>query len=153
MIFMYSDNHSLVDYVPNRKDKEIHASLFKFVTRVKSRGITITHVVSDNEGSVHTAETKLNSLHIQLSTTAAGEKAHRVERRIRFVKERVRAIIHSLPYRLCAKLLAYCVYYANWCTNNHRMAMSTHTRTPHEQFTGRNLQAARDLRHAFGDYV
>ena len=145
--------YSFVDYVPNRKDKEIHASLFKFVTRVKSRGITITHVVSDNEGSVHTAETKLNSLHIQLSTTAAGEKAHRVERRIRFIKERVRAIIHSLPYRLCAKLLAYCVYYANWCTNNHRMAMSTHTRTPHEQFTGRNLQAARDLRHAFGDYV
>jgi len=91
--------YSFVDYVPNRKDKEIHASLFKFVTRVKSRGITITHVVSDNEGSVHTAETKLNSLHIQLSTTAAGEKAHRVERRIRFIKERVRAIIHSLPYR------------------------------------------------------
>ena len=145
--------YSLVDYVPNRKEKEIHESLFKFITKIRSRGITITHVVSDNEGSAHTAETKLNSMSIQLSTTAAGEKAHRVERRIRFIKERVRAIIHSLPYRLCAKLLTYCVYYANWCTNNHKMAMSSQTRTPHEQFTGRNLQASRDLRHAFGDYV
>ena len=145
--------YSLVDYTPNRKEKEIHQSLFKFITKIMARKITITHVVSDNEGSAHTAESKLNSMGIQLSTTAAGEKVHRVERRIRFIKERVRSIVHSLPYRLCAKLLTYCVYYANWCTNNHRMAMSTHTRTPHEQFTGRNLHAARDLRHAFGDYV
>ena len=145
--------YSFVDYVPNRKEKEIHQSLFKFINKTTARRITITHVVSDNEGSAHTAETKLNSMSIQLSTTAAGEKVHRVERRIRFIKERVRSIVHALPYRLCAKLLAYCVYYANWCTNNHRMAASTHNRTPHEQFTGRNLNATRDLRHAFGDFV
>ena len=145
--------YSLVDFVPNRAEKEIHQSLYKFLAQAKSRGITTTHVISDNEGSIRTAEVKLNSMSIQLSTTAAGEKAHRVERRIRFIKERVRAIMHSLPYQLCAKLLAYCVYYGNWCTNNHRMAISTHTRTPHELFTGRNLLAKRDLRHAFGDFV
>ena len=145
--------YSFISHIPNRTDKEIHQSLFKIITVVQSRKITITFVMTDNEGAILTAEQKLNSMGIRVSSTAAGEKVHRVERRIRYLKERIRTIIHALPYNLCAKLLSYCVQYSNWCTNNHRMAASTTNKTPHELFNGRPLNAVRDLRHSFGDYV
>ena len=88
-----------------------------------------------------------------MSSTAAGEKAHRVERRIRFIKERTRSIVHSLSYQLNALLLTYAVYHATWLTNLHIPTNATTTLSPHEMYTGRHLNAARDLRHTFGDYV
>ena len=125
---------SFAIHVPNRTDKEIHQALFKIITVVQSRKITVTFVITDNEGAILTAEQKLNSMGIRVSSTAAGEKVHRVERRIRYLKERIRIIMHALPYNLCAKLLSYCVQYSNWCTNNHRMTVSTTNKTPHELF-------------------
>ena len=145
--------YSFVTYVPTKSEKEIRAALLKIIDQSRARHITITDVVSDNEPGVKACEAKVNQQGIRLSFTAAGEKVHRIERRIRFIKERTRAIMHSLAYSLCAKLLSYCVQHANWCTNIHRLSTSTHARNPHEQFSGRPLHAPRDIRHAFGDYA
>ena len=145
--------HALVQYIPRRTNKEVHRALEGFISEIQSRKINITYVVSDNEKAVLSMERTLNDKGIIVSSTAAGEKAHRVERRIRFIKERTRSIVHSLPYQLNALLLTYAVYHATWLTNLHIPTNATTTLSPHEMYTGRHLNAARDLRHTFGDYV
>ena len=143
----------VTQYIQNRKTPQIQSSIMHILAVAKSRQLRISHIISDNEGGVLSMSEDLLNQGIQVSPTAAGEKAHKVERRIRFIKERVRSIMHSLPYNLNALLLIHCVAHSTWCTNLHTTSESTANLSPHEVFTGRRLSAKRDLRHCFGDYV
>ena len=143
----------ITQYIRDRKSPQVQKAVNQILTIAKSRQIWITHLITDNEGGVVGMTNDLLNQGIQIAPTAAGEKAHRVERRIRFIKERVRSIIHGLPYNLTALLLIHCVAHATWCTNLHTASDSTSKLSPHEIFTGRRLSAKRDLRHSFGDFV
>jgi hypothetical protein len=50
-------------------------------------------------------------------------------------------------------LLIFCVYFCVRCTNLVPNSNSMDDVSPNEQFTGRGLDAAIDLRVKFGDYV
>ena len=145
--------YCVTQYIQNRKTPQIQSSIMHILAVAKSRHLWISHIISDNEGGVLSLTDILLNQGIQVSPTAAGEKAHKVERRIRYIKERVRSIMHSLPYNLNALLLIHCVAHSTWCTNLHIVSDSTANLSPHEVFTGRRLSAKRDLRHSFGDYV
>jgi hypothetical protein len=145
--------YCVTQYIQNRKSAQIKSSIMHILAVAKSRQLQISHIISDNEGGVLSMSEDLLNQGIQVSPTAAGEKAHKVERRIRYLKERVRSIIHSLPYNLNALLLIHCVAHSTWCTNLHITSESTSNLSPYEVFTGRRLSAKRDLRHSFGDYV
>ena len=143
----------ITQYIGGKKTPQIKESIAHILNVAKSRQIRVSHLITDNEGGVLSMSEDLMALGIQVSPTAAGEKAHKVERRIRYIKERVRSIMHGLPYNLNAMLLIHCVEHATWCTNLHIVSESTRRESPHEIFTGRRLDAKRDLRHSFGDYV
>ena len=66
--------------------------------------------MTDGEVSIGSVATDLKMLGIELDISGAGGHVSRVERRIRTVKERVRAhISHKLPYSLTTLGIAMCV--------------------------------------------
>jgi len=76
-----------------------------------------------------------------------------VERKIRTIKERVRAYLQSIPYTLMLSLLRYlvefCVTTINLLPDEHREDPTS----PYELFTGLKVDFARQLRISFGDYA
>ena len=88
-----------------------------------------------------------------LDTTGAGIAVPVVERKIRTVKERVRAVINTLPYDLTEKLEEWAVKAAIYSVNLVPTKNAAGYESPREKLHGQYIDAASDLRHAFGDYV
>jgi len=95
-------------------------------------------------------------LHSQgISIVPAGPGAHVpvAERYIQTIKGRVRSFEHSLPYVMTRTILIFCVLF---CASAMNLVIPTDRMlqvSPQEQFTGRRLNIATDLRFGFGDYV
>jgi hypothetical protein len=92
-------------------------------------------------------------LGIILDTTGAGEAVAIIERKIRHIKERVRAIMNTLPNPLTDKLIQWLVRFAV----NRIVLVATRNSidqiSPREKLYGRKLNVAKELKHGFGDYV
>ena len=84
-----------------------------------------------------------------------GPEAHVpvAERKVRLVKERCRAILAGLPYRLPIKLIAYLVMFVVFCLNCIPVQAAGFSMSPREWLTGRKLNYKRDLRFEFGSYI
>jgi hypothetical protein len=76
-----------------------------------------------------------------------------VERNIRLVKERMRAIISVLPYNVPNSLMGYLADYAVMMINTFPRTTSNDNISPREHFTGRKTNYSRDFRVAFGEYA
>ena len=91
---------------------------------------------------------------IELDVSGAGGHVSRIERRIRMIKERVRAhMSHKLPYELTtlgiAMLVLFCVSRINFQASRSRNGGPC----PRELFSGRRADGAKDFRAAYGDYA
>jgi hypothetical protein len=77
----------------------------------------------------------------------------KVDRHIHLIKDRVRSIIHSLPFSLPRKLLPWTVYFAVSRINllNHSFYTACEP-SPRELFSGRKTDFYRDLRASFAEY-
>ena len=110
--------------------------------------------MSDGEGAVGTIKDDLNLLGIEVDLSGAGGHVSRVERRIRTIKERVRAYMsHELPFTLTAlgiaMLVLFCVSRLNYQTSDTRRG----DECPRVAFSGRQVDASLDFRVGFGQYV
>jgi hypothetical protein len=110
---------------------------------------------TDGEGALAVMAEELSGLGIVLDVAGPGQHVPVVERKIQTIKERVRAHENSLPYVMTRLLLTMCVLFCVSRLNmQHPPSRTSVNRTsPLEQFTGRKIDAARDLRVQFGDYV
>ena len=76
-----------------------------------------------------------------------------VERKIRVIKERVRAIINTVPFSLSelleSWLLTYVVNRLNLVPTRNSVAYVS----PREKLYGRKINVDKELKHGFGDYV
>ena len=118
-------------------------------------GFKITMIRIDGESAVNTFsfESKLAALGIILDSTGSGEAVAVVERKIRVIKERVRAIINTVPFSLSelleSWLLRYVVNRLNLVPTRNGVAYVS----PIEKLYGRKINADKELKHGFGDYV
>ena len=87
---------------------------------------------------------------IVLETSGPGQHVPVVKRKIKTVKERVRAHGSNLPFVMTKLLLTMCVLF---CVSRINLQPSRMSGSPIEQLTGMKIDAARDLRVQFGDYV
>ena len=85
----------------NRSKKVMLSELFRVFQIYESRGFKIANLHADAEFECIRNEI----LPIELTTTAADEHVGDVERSIRTIKEALRCIIHSLPYKKYTKLM------------------------------------------------
>ncbi len=76
-----------------------------------------------------------------------------IENKIRQIKERLRAVLNSLPYKLPLPLLKWAVPYVVTRLNMVPSGTRVDSTSPRELYLGRKINAARDLRVSFGAYV
>ena len=145
----------MVNKLSKRDNWTLWGSLESNINHITKYGFKIKMVRVDGEGAINTEwfENRISSLGIILDTTGAGEAVAVVERKIRHVKERVRAIINTLPYPLTDKLLQWLVRYAVNRIVLVVTRISIDQISPREKLYGRKLNVAKELKHGFGDYV
>ena len=105
----------------------------------------------DGESAVNTLsfESKLAALGIILDSTGAGEAVAVVERKIRVIIERVRAIINTVPFSLSKLLESWLLNRLNLVPTSNSVAYVS----PREKLYGRKINVDKELKHGFGDYV
>ena len=96
----------LVKRLRDRSAGNIVHILTEFIATAKSRNFDVQVISCDGEKGVGALSTEINALGITLDTTAAGGHKHKLDRKMRTVKERCRTIIHSLPFTLEMELIA-----------------------------------------------
>jgi hypothetical protein len=96
---------------------------------------------------------ELKQMGIEVDISGAGGHVARIERRIRTIKERVRAhIAGKQPYSLTALGIAMLVLF---CVSRYNFQMSELREdgtSPRELFTGRGASGKLDFRVGFGEY-
>jgi hypothetical protein len=115
-------------------------------------GLTTSLVRVDDESSMD-SEFFRAKLGDRLDTGGAGTAVPVVERKIRTVKERIRAVINTLPYEITEKMEEYLVKGAVYSINLVPTRNSIEYASPREKLLGQMIDATTDLKHAYGDYV
>lgn len=143
----------VVNLEGSREREAIGDALMKIINQYRSRGFTIDIVLYDSEKGVEACKQLLHAEGIELNLASAGQHVPIIERAIRQIKERIRAIVTTLPYQLPLKLMTYLVDYAVMTINMFPKTTSYDKTSPREQFTGRKLNYRRDLKATFGEYA
>jgi hypothetical protein len=103
-----------VEYLIGRKQHHLVNSIKKIVNLYKQRGFTIETALMDREFECLRGDLP----ELNLNTTAASEHVPDVERQIRVLKERSRAIRSTLPFKaIPGRIIIELVYYAAFWLN------------------------------------
>ena len=97
-----------------KKDQHtLWTSLSSQLALINKYGFKIDMIRVDGESATNTEwfHSRVGTLGIMLDTTGAGEAVAVVERKIRTVKERIRAVANMLPYNLAERLESWLVRY------------------------------------------
>ena len=137
----------------SRSASVIKKAIVDTVSTLRSRSFLVTLIMTDGEGAIGAVATELRQLGIELDVSGAGGHVSRIERRIRMIKERVRAhIAHKLPYTLTTlgiAMVLFCVSRINFQALRSRDGGPC----PRELFSGMRVDRGKDFRVAYGDYV
>lgn len=129
------------------------SAISHMIAELRSRGFAVSTLLSDGEKGMGKLVPMLHRQGVGFNLAGPGQHVPVVEAKIRAIKERVRAILAGLPYKLPASLLKYCVSYAVARLNMMPSSTRVDPTSPRELFLGRKVDATTDLRLAFGDYV
>ena len=137
-----------VEVLPNRQETTIKNKLRAVTHLYEQRGFRVTSIMADPEFE------PLRAVFPQLNTCGADEHVPEIERFIRTVKDRVRSVYHSLPYKYVPRLLlVHLVKAAVFWLNAfpHRDGISD--QSPRYIMTGQTLNFQRHARLELGAYV
>ena len=144
---------TLVRWLRSRTSGVLAESLAAIVNELTSHGFRPTALQSDGEGGLAAIVPTINALGMVFNPAGPEQHVPVVENKIKQIKERVRAILSTLPFNLPAFLLRwlvlYCVNRLNMCPSSTRVDPTS----PRELFLQRKIDFALDLRICFGDYV
>lgn len=136
----------------DRASASIVLHITNMIRAYRANGFTITRLHADSESGFIAMRGEIEALGVPMITHAPDQKVVRVERKIRVIKERDRAIRADLPFRLYGTLLVYCTLNIVRCLNLHISSNDTDFICPRERFTGIRTEYRRDLPLGFGDY-
>jgi len=150
-----STNIKFVSIQPcrGRGRKEIEKVLGKVLERFRSRGIRTTDCNCDNEFEKVTPF--LEARKISANIVGRNEHVGIVERSIRTIKERVRCIFHSIPYRRMPRIMIDAILRStiSWLTaflNNEGVSRDY---SPASIVLGNENPDFKHLKLSFGSYV
>lgn len=126
-------------------------ALEQHINYPKRFGLEVVKVRVDNESAMASEffQRKLGDL---IDMGGASISVPMVERKIRTVKERIRAVITTLPYNLTEKLEEWLVKGSIYTINLVPTRNSYEFASPREKLHGCIIDAQMDLKHGFGDY-
>ena len=129
-------------------------AILYFMEVLSSQGFKTAVIMSDGEGAMTNIIPHLNNLGVDVDLSGAGGHVARVERRIRVVKERVRAhAAYHLSFTLSTVGITMCVLYVVSRMNYEPYGVREYEPSPREAFIGRKPDGKRDFRCSFGDYA
>ena len=102
----------MISCVGEKGTKSLHKEFETIFTRYNSRGFKIRKLITDSEANFLSLSSMLEKNGIILDPAGPNKHVHKVEVSIRILKERVRSILHSLPYMLPRKLIPFLVLFA-----------------------------------------
>ena len=138
--------------------KDIHTLLTTTISHmniVRKHNLKVPLIRVDGESAMRTDwfVSKISAEGTILDTTGAGEAVSVVERKIRHIKERVRGISNTLPYKLTEQLESWLVRYVVSRINLVPTRNNPDYVSPREKLWGRRINVDKELKHGFGDYV
>lgn len=131
----------------------LRKSLLEHISKYENAGMKIKAVTSDGEKGMGRVRNDLESKGIVLVQVAPEAHAAKVERKIRVVKERCRAIASSLPYKLCKAILINMVYFVVGRLNMMPSGTRVDRTPPRELLLGIKPDYKKQLTISFGSYV
>ena len=144
---------TIISKLKSRSKPDVKAALLEQLSRYTSERFDVRAVVSDGEGAVEQLRPELGRLGILVDKSGTGQHVPVAERMNRTIKERVRSILHSLPYRLPNSLKYWAAFFAVNRINLQPTSARGDALCPREAFTGRKADYERDVRFSFGEYV
>ena len=125
---------------------ELHTS------RYTSKRFHVTGMIIDNESGVSPILPDLKAKGLYVDPVGAGDHVTPVERKIRTIKERVRGMMSTSPFRVCKALLIGLVIWAVAVVNIAPTKGGVAGSCPSESFLGRKIDLKRDFRVVWGTY-
>jgi hypothetical protein len=143
----------LVEFLRDRLVDLIETAVKIMLAKAASRSFHVLEIRCDGEKAVGALTVELKHRGLRVSIVGPGKHASVVERMAQTVKIRFRCHELSLPFVMKHTILVYCMRFCMSCVNLQPSATSIDKVSPFEQFSGIKLDAKRDLRVAFGDYI
>ena len=142
-----------VDVLPSLQAIDIGAALRRVVNIYSHGGFQVTTAQMD--GAFAGLHDVCNQLQVTLNTTSRDEHVGDVERYIRTVKERMRGISNTIPFKrltrnMVMELAKVMVYWLNSVPSNTGISP---TMSPRKIITGQLLDYHKHCRYEFGEYV
>jgi hypothetical protein len=141
-----------VQPIKNRKLPTIYDAISKSIHLYRARGFRVQFVFADNEFSGLRAQ--LLQLRVYLNCAAATEHVPEIERAIRVIKERTRASLNSLPFKIVPiRFIKELVCYMVTCINMFpRRGGVSNNLSPRTLVSGIALNFKTHCRVPFGAY-
>ena len=134
--------------------RDLRLALDETLNEVMQRPtLVVVECHADGEFNNEEVKSPFVNRHIKTTICSPGDHVVRVERKARVVKERVRCHLSNLPFLLPSILLPWLIAFVMFCLNAVPVRWGGYYVSPREIMTGRKLDASRELRHEFGEYV
>jgi Reverse transcriptase (RNA-dependent DNA polymerase) len=148
-------DYVFVGLVKSRKGSDIWVQMRRGIREVINRGFMISVGYFDGEKAIGSEDLQhlvWLTFYFELDIKGQGKAVPVVEAKIRRVKEKMRAVVNTVPYVLDLKLAQCLTKYAALRVNGEVSIRSVDGLTPRERLYGRRNDKAW-IRHGFGDYV
>ena len=132
--------------IKNRTAEVIASSIRSIINTARNRDFDCVQLRTDGEGALAAMSQELNGLDIVLDVAGPGQHVPIIENKIKTIKERVRAHENGLPYVMTRLLTTMCVLFCVLRLDMQPSRVSVDQTSHLEQFTGRKIDATRDLR-------
>jgi hypothetical protein len=145
-----SDSSGEATFATRRNIAKLEKAINNIISSIQSRGFIVQSISCDGEGGITAMIPALNRKgcwQLEVSIAAAGAHVSQVEVKIKFIKEKHRTLVCSLPYLMPRIVKTYRVYFN--VGSNHVSSTAMDSRSPRERFTGVSLNS-RDFRFEFG---
>ena len=147
--------YSFLVPLKDRSTSEVYQALEAILSAARAKGFDVRWIRSDNEGAMAKTEVvqMLQDRGASVDKVAPGKHASKAERRIQFIKQKLRTIKAGLPYNMSKQMSKHATLAANRFTNMQKATSSTSDLTPREKFLGRAFDYNKDGGIQFGTYV
>jgi hypothetical protein len=145
-----ASRYIMAKWIKSKKVEDVIEGLRKTRNIYLSYGHVVKVIQTDAEVIFEACEPFFSECHIRHQTTSPAAHEVLAERNTRTLKERTRAVIFGVPYRVPKIAWKYAVEQAARGINLTPNSMSG-SETPEEMFTGKKIDFKTDIRACFGD--
>jgi hypothetical protein len=144
---------STAELIKDNKSNTLLSAMTQVINIYKMRGFKVTNCLLD--GQFECLSNQLAGLGVRVNITSRNEHVPEIERHIRTLKERARAVLTTLPFkkipsRMLAELIYSCTFWLN--SFSHPNGISK-TLSPRAIITGSHLDYKKHCQLEIGEYV